>query len=129
MAHTILVVEDEELNRKLFVSILQEQGYEVTGVADGEEALAIMERKSPALVLMDIMLPTMSGIEVFNAGKERGLLEHTKVYALTASMMPEMNEAGFDGVIMKPIRVTDMLGLVEKILRGEESSHSEDTDR
>ena len=124
MAYTILVVEDDELSRKLFVSILREQGYEVMGAADGEEALAFIEKNSPPLILMDIMLPDMSGIEVFNKAKEMGLLKHTKVYALTASMMPEMHETGFDGTIMKPVKVTEMLGLVEKIIRGEGISHS-----
>jgi two-component system cell cycle response regulator DivK len=116
MGKKILVVEDDELNRKLFVSILQEKGYEVSEAEDGQEAVAFIQREPMALILMDIILPKMNGFEVLKTCKEKGLLDNTKIYALTASTEKEILEAGFDGVIAKPVKVLEFLTAVGKIL-------------
>jgi two-component system cell cycle response regulator DivK len=114
MAGKILVVEDDEVNRKLFVSLLRERGYEVSEAADGQQAVERIEREAPALILMDIVLPKMSGIEVMRTCREKGLLKRSKVYALTASEMPDIDRAGFDGVIAKPVRVREFLDIIER---------------
>jgi len=114
----ILVVEDDEINRKLFVSLLREGGYEVAEAADGRTAVELIERESPSLVLMDINLPKMSGYEVLRTCKEKGLLGGAKVYALTGSAEAEVMEAGFDGIITKPVRVREFLSTVGAILHG-----------
>ncbi len=116
MAKKILVVEDNDLNRKLFVSLLQERGYEIFEAADGREALDTIRKESPSLVLMDIILPKMSGFEVFNACKEEGLLGKTKVYALTAAVSNEIRNAGFDGIVAKPVRASEFVETVKKAL-------------
>lgn len=117
MAKKILIVDDEDLNRKLFVSILREGGYETLEAADGLEALTIIKNESPALVLLDIILPKMNGIEVLKTCREKGYLGDAKVYALTAAMMPEINDAGFNGVITKPIRIMEFLDIIEKTMK------------
>ena len=121
MAKKILVVEDNEMNRKLFVSVLRERGYEVSEAADGEEAIARIKIESPSLILMDILLPGVNGCEVLRACKDKGLLHNAKVYALTASVMPEIYEAGFDGIIQKPVKIFEFLKTVEKTLEVDDS--------
>ncbi|HYA32125.1 MAG TPA: response regulator [Thermodesulfovibrionales bacterium] len=119
MKGRILVVEDDEANRKLFVSLLRERGYEVSEATDGRQALDEIERDAPPLILMDIVLPEMTGLEVVRACRTRGLLGRSKVYALTASEMPESDGSGFDGVIMKPVRVKEFLNIIEKVWNSE----------
>ncbi|GAB4419346.1 MAG: response regulator [Thermodesulfovibrionales bacterium] len=116
MAKKILIAEDDELNRKLFVSILQDRGYEILEAVDGQEAIDIIRKESPSLVLMDIILPEMSGMEVFKTCKNEKLLDNTRVYALTAAATSEVFNAGFDGIITKPIKVKEFLETVERAL-------------
>lgn len=116
MTGKILVVEDDEVNRKFFVSLLREQGYEVSEAADGQLAVEQIEREAPVLILMDIVLPKINGFEVLKICREKGLLDRSKVYALTASEMSDIKGSGFDGIIMKPVRVREFLDTVERIL-------------
>lgn len=118
---SILVVEDDDLNRKLFVSVLREKGYEVIEAADGGEAVEKIREKAPSLVLLDIVLPLASGFEVLSRCRAEGLLRGAKVYALTASPEAETGEAGFDGVIRKPVKILDFLRTVEETMRSLES--------
>ena len=115
----ILVVEDSEINRRLFGSLLREKGYLVLEAADGEEAIEVMQKESPALVLLDITLPKINGLDVMRICRGKGLLGNTKVYALTASASNDIFDAGFDGVIRKPIKVLDFLKTVEETLAGD----------
>jgi two-component system cell cycle response regulator DivK len=116
MPKKILIVEDDEMNRKLFVTILEGRNYEILEATDGEEAIDMIRKESPSLILMDMILPKMSGIEVFKACRDEGLLDNTKVYALTAAATPEVYNAGFDGIITKPIRIKEFLATVEEAL-------------
>ncbi|MCL4475565.1 MAG: response regulator [Nitrospirae bacterium] len=116
MPKKILVIEDDEINRKFFVSLLKEGGYEVVEAADGQTAIELIAKEALSLIFMDIVLPKMSGYEVLKACKEKGLLGSTKVYALTASAESEVGEAGFDGIITKPVRVREFLRTVQEIL-------------
>lgn len=116
MEKKILVVDDDDLNRKLFISVLKESGFATLEAADGQEALNIIENESPALILLDIILPKMNGLEVLKTCRDKGLIKNAKVFALTAAMMPEMSDAGFDGIISKPIRVLEFLDTVKKAL-------------
>ncbi len=130
MAKRVLVVEDDDVNRKLFVSLLEEKGYEVAEAADGMEALEKIREGAPSMVLLDIVLPKMSGFEVLRRCRESGLLKNTSVYALTASTMSEIGDAGFSGIITKPIRVAEFLRAVDEALgsgRWEEARDQEDT--
>lgn len=121
MIKKILVVEDNELNRKFFVSVLREQGHAVMEATNGREAIALIADELPVLVLMDIALPDMNGDEVLRTCRERGVLGGTKVYALTASAMSDVRDAGFDGIIPKPVRVLDFLETVQRTLEVLES--------
>ncbi|HWR58412.1 MAG TPA: response regulator [Thermodesulfovibrionales bacterium] len=116
----ILVVEDDEVNRKLFGSLLREKGYNVFEASDGEEAIALIQNEAPALVLMDIFLPGVSGPDVLSICRRKGLLDGTKVYALTGTESNDISGAGFDGIIKKPIKVLDFLNVIEEILKGSE---------
>jgi len=124
MPKKILVVEDDDINRKLFVSLLEGDGYEVSEAAEGQAAIRLITLEAFSLVLMDIGLPTMSGAEVLRTCKEKGLLRGTKVYALTASA-GTARESGFDGIITKPIRVREFLRTVGEILRVREEEREE----
>jgi two-component system cell cycle response regulator DivK len=117
----ILVVEDDAVNRKLFVSLLREKGYHVFEAADGEEAIALIRNEAPALVLLDVYLPKVNGPDVLGICRNKGLLDSTKVYALTGSESSDIYEAGFDGMIRKPIKVLDFLNTVEKTLKVSET--------
>lgn len=118
MVKKILIVEDDELNRKLFQSILFEAGYDVLVAANGEEALDIMGKVSPSLILLDIIMPGKSGLEVAKELREKGLLKDTKVYALTATHLNEKDSTYFDGIITKPIRIMDFKETVRKAVGG-----------
>ncbi|HXX81546.1 MAG TPA: response regulator [Thermodesulfovibrionales bacterium] len=121
MGKKILVVEDNEINRKLFVSVLRERGHVVIEAANGREAIALIVNELPVLVLMDIVLPDMSGDEVLRTCKKKGVLGTTKVFALTASAPSDIRDAGFDGIIPKPVRVLDLLETVQEALEVHES--------
>ncbi len=122
----VLVVEDDEANRKLFGSLLREKGYDVFEAADGEEAVVLIQRESPALVLLDISLPKLNGSEVLGICRRKNLLDRTKVYALTGSEPKDILEAGFDGIIRKPIKVMNFLDVVEKTLASDERKEVHD---
>lgn len=124
MPGKILVVEDDDINRKLFVSLLEGDGYEVSEAAEAQAAIRLITLEAFSLVLMDIGLPTMSGAEVLRTCKEKGLLRGTKVYALTASAGTARG-SGFDGIITKPIRVREFLRTVGEILRVREEEREE----
>jgi len=121
MVKKILVVEDNEINRKLFVSVLRERGHTVMEAANGREAITLIAHELPVLVLMDIVLPDMNGDEVLRTCKEKGVLGATKVFALTASALSDIRDAGFDGIIPKPVRILDLLETVQRALEVHES--------
>jgi two-component system cell cycle response regulator DivK len=116
MIKKILIVEDDELNRKLFQSILYEAGYEVLVAADGDEAIEIIRKERPHLILLDIIMPKKSGLEVLKIVKEEGLLKDTKVFALTATYLTEKDTADFDGIITKPVRIMDFKETIRKAI-------------
>lgn len=118
MVKKILIVEDDELNRKLFQSILYEAGYDVLAAANGDEAIDIMRKESPDLILLDIIMPGKSGLEVLKILKNEGLLRDSKVYALTATYLSEKDALNFDGIITKPIRIMEFKETVKKAIGG-----------
>ena len=106
-AETILIVEDNPVNQKLFITILKQYGYRLLKAADGEEALKIASQELPDLILMDLQLPKMSGYMVTQLLKEQPGTQHIPVVALTAHAMPEerdhAQQVGFSAYITKPI--------------------------
>jgi two-component system cell cycle response regulator DivK len=118
----ILVVEDNPLNLKLVRDVLQFAGYDVIEAQSGEEGLRVAQQDPPDLVLMDLQLPGIDGIETLRRLREGSLGGDVPVVAVTAFAMAEDRErasqAGFDGFVEKPISVRELPGQVEAFING-----------
>ena len=116
----ILIVEDNPKNLKLLRDILQVTGYQTVEAETGEEGVRLARERQPALILMDIQLPGMSGIEALRLLRADATTRMIPVIAITASVMAQDRErvmaAGFDGFQGKPISVRELLATVRGIL-------------
>ena len=116
----ILIIEDNEKNRKLARDVLQVKGYKTIESETAEDGLKLALDKSPALVLMDIQLPGMDGITALKQLRANPQTKSVPVIAITASTMTNNRQAmlaeGFDGYQSKPISVKDFLGELERVL-------------
>ena len=116
----ILIVEDQEKNRKLVRDVLQYQGYKTLETETAEEGLQVAREAQPALILMDIQLPGMSGIEALQQLRADPATRAIPVIAVTASVMrvdrQKIRAAGFDDYQQKPIAVRAFLDVVRTIL-------------
>ena len=116
----ILIVEDNEKNRKLERDVLQFHGYQIIEAVTAEDGLRLAGETPPALVLMDIQLPGMSGIEALAVLRADPALRTIPVIAVTASAMThdrqKILDAGFDGYQAKPIDVTQFVAAVREML-------------
>jgi len=112
-ARKVLIVEDNELNMKLFNDLLEAQGYQVIQTRDGLSALDLARQHKPDLILMDIQLPEVSGMDVTKWLKEDDELKSIPVIAVTAFAMKgdeeKIRESGCEGYISKPISVAGFL--------------------
>ena len=115
----ILIVEDNEKNLKLMRDILQFKGYATVEATTAEEGVDIAVTSLPELILLDIQLPGMNGIEAMKMLKERQETTDIPVIAVTASVMThdrhKLIEAGFDDYQAKPIEIREFLERIEKI--------------
>ena len=120
MAKKVLIVEDNELNMKLFHDLLDAQGYETLQTREGLEALSIAREARPDLILMDIQLPEISGLEVTKWLKEDDELSSIPVVAVTAFAMKgdeeRIREGGCEAYISKPISVSGFLDTIRRLL-------------
>jgi len=120
MAKTILIVEDNELNMKLFHDLLEAKGYDILQTRDDMEALKMARSHVPDLILMDIQLPEVSGLEVTKWLKEDDNLKAIPVVAVTAFAMKgdeeKIRDGGCEAYIAKPISVSTFLETVEQFL-------------
>ena len=120
MKQKVLIVEDNPLNMRLIEMVLKSNSYTLLKATDGEEALDIATRERPDLVLMDIRLPTVSGLEVARRLKENPALSHIPIIALTAHAMKgdkeKAIEAGCDSYLSKPINTRELPRLVADML-------------
>jgi CheY-like chemotaxis protein len=116
----ILIVEDNEKNRRMLRDILQVKGYRTVESETAEEGIEIARRELPALVLMDIQLPGMNGIEARERLRDDPGTRHIPVVAVTASAMQHdqarIKRAGFDAFHYKPIRIREILATVEEMV-------------
>jgi two-component system, cell cycle response regulator DivK len=116
----ILLVEDNEKNRKLAHDVLVHQGYRVADAESGEEALRLVRQERPDLVLMDIHLPGIDGIAALQQLRADPATRNIPVMAVTASAMThdraKIMAAGFDGYQSKPISVKTFLVAVRELL-------------
>jgi two-component system, cell cycle response regulator DivK len=116
----ILIVEDNPKNLKLVRDVLQVRGYRTIEAGTGEEGVQMTREQQPALVLMDIQLPGISGVEAFRELRADPTTRAIPVIAVTASVMAQERQkvmaAGFDGFQGKPISVRELLETVRRIL-------------
>jgi two-component system cell cycle response regulator DivK len=116
----VLIVEDNELNMKLFHDLLDAQGYETLQTREGLQALTLARQHNPNLILMDIQLPEISGLEVTKWLKEDSELSHIPVIAVTAFAMKgdeeRIRQGGCEAYISKPISVSLFLETIRRFL-------------
>jgi two-component system cell cycle response regulator DivK len=117
MPDKILIVDDNEKNRKLLSIVLERGGYEAIEAENGEEAVAITKERIPALVLMDIQLPVMDGIQALKAIQADENIRHIPVLAVTSYAMKGDRERllgeGFVDYVPKPINKDDLLRIIK----------------
>ncbi|OHC72662.1 MAG: two-component system response regulator [Rhodospirillales bacterium RIFCSPLOWO2_01_FULL_65_14] len=120
MPKKILIVEDNELNMKLFNDLLQAHGYETIQTMDGRDVLDIVRAQMPDLIVMDIQLPEISGLEVTKMLKADDMLKAIPVIAVTAFAMKgdeeKIREGGCEGYLAKPISVPSFLETIASFL-------------
>ena len=120
MAKTVLIVEDNELNMKLFHDLLEAHGYQIVGTRNGIEALDLARKHRPDLIIMDIQLPEVSGLEVTKWLKDDPELKSIPVVAVTAFAMKgdeeRIREGGCEAYLSKPISVGKFIETVRHFL-------------
>ena len=116
----ILVVEDDPASRKLMRDVLEFKGYRSQEAETAEDGLRLVGEKRPALILMDVQLPGMSGIDALKLLRSAAETSDIPVIAVTASVMhrqeKELIAAGFDDWERKPVSVASLLGKIRKLL-------------
>ena len=120
MSKTVMIVEDNELNMKLFHDLLEAHGYQTVGTRNGIEALDLARKHHPDLILMDIQLPEVSGLEVTKWLKEDPELKTIPVVAVTAFAMKgdeeRIREGGCEAYLSKPISVGKFIETIRHFL-------------
>lgn len=121
MKKKVLIVEDNELNMKLFDDLLGAHGYDTVKTRDGTKVLDIARKEHPDLILMDIQLPEVSGLEVTQWLKNDQDLKKIPVVAVTAFAMKgdedKIRQGGCEDYISKPISITEFIRVVDKYLK------------
>ncbi len=116
----ILIVEDDEKSRRLMRDVLEHQGYDVMETDQAEICIELMRKLQPSLVLMDIHLPGISGLQAIREIRGDSSISATPVVAVTASVMgnarDKIREAGFDGFEPKPLNLKEFLGTIRRLV-------------
>lgn len=119
-AKSVLVVEDNELNMRLFCDLLDSFGYRTFQCRDGARAVEIARKEMPDLIIMDIQLPEVSGLDITRWIKDDDSLRHIPVLAVTAFAMRDdeqrVRQAGCEGYLSKPIQIASFMRAVEDLL-------------
>ncbi|MBL8571610.1 MAG: response regulator [Phreatobacter sp.] len=122
MSKTVMIVEDNELNMKLFHDLLEANGYRTIQTRNGTEALDLARNHKPDLILMDIQLPEISGLDVTRWIKEDDTIRHIPIIAVTAFAMKGDEEriraGGCEAYLSKPISVAKFIETVRHFLGG-----------
>jgi two-component system, cell cycle response regulator DivK len=120
MSKTVLIVEDNDLNMKLFNDLLEARGYRVLKARSGHDVLSITRENRPDLILMDIQLPEISGLDVIGWLKDDPELKSIPIIAITAFAMKgdeeRIRQGGCEGYLSKPITVPLFLKTVAQFL-------------
>ena len=129
MGQKILVVEDNELNLKLFCDLLRAHGYEAEPVRDGREAVERARAFAPELVIMDIQMPYISGLELIEQMKADEELKRTPIMAVTAYAAKgdeeRIRDAGAEGYVSKPISLMRFIEAVRGLLEAAQQANAE----
>ena len=129
MKEKVLIVEDNPQSMRLLEILLRTKDYILLEATDGEEALDIATRERPDLILMDIQLPKMSGLEVTRRLKQMPAFSHIPIIALTAYAMKGDKEkfinAGCDAYLSKPINTHELPLLIAQVLRQRQKDNPE----
>lgn len=116
----VLIVEDNDKNMKLVRDVLQAKGYQTLEAGTGEDGIRLARERHPDLVLMDIRLPGINGIQALAALRADSGTRNIPVIAVTASVMQQdrkqITDAGFDGYVGKPIALKELLAAVSKAI-------------
>jgi len=117
----VMIVEDNPQNMKLIEMLLRSRSYILLKACDGEEALDMATREQPDLIVMDMQLPKMSGVEVTKRLRQMPVFSHTPIIALTAFAMrgdkERFLEAGCNAYISKPINTRELPTIIDQMLR------------
>lgn len=117
---SVLVVEDNELNMRLFCDLLESFGYKTFQCRDGARAVEIARKEMPDLIIMDIQLPEVSGLDITRWIKDDDSLRHIPVLAVTAFAMRDdeqrVRKAGCEGYLSKPIQIASFMRAVEDLM-------------
>jgi len=120
MANTILIVEDYDSIRELMIAIFSDTGYEILHARDGKEALKMVSKYNPDVVLLDIQLPEVNGFDVCESIKNNPISFHTKVLMISSQSqkfdLQKAKEVGADGYIIKPFKPNTLMEKVEQLL-------------
>jgi two-component system cell cycle response regulator DivK len=120
MKEKILIVEDNLINRKVIRAALEPHGYTLIEAIDGEEALEVAIKEKPDLVIMDMQLPKLSGLEVTKKLRQIPAFAHVPILAVTAYAMKGDSEmfieAGCDAYLAKPVNTRELPGVVAELL-------------
>jgi len=120
MNERILIVEDNSQNMRLIEMTLRAKGYALLKASDGEEALDVAVRERPDLIIMDIELPKMSGLEVTTKLRSTAVFSHVPIVAITAYAMKgdkeKAIEAGCDAYLSKPINTRELPEVIAQML-------------
>ncbi|MEL6830786.1 MAG: response regulator [Pseudomonadota bacterium] len=122
----VLIVEDNALNMRLFSDLLEASGYETLKCVDGAKAVGLALKEQPDLVVMDIQLPEVSGLDITRWLKDDERTREIPVLAVTAFAMRTdellVREAGCEGYLSKPIQVRSFLDTVNHLVQGREAA-------
>ena len=115
----ILVVEDDVLVLSLLQKILERAGYQTLRAEDGNLALQILEEQQPDLIVLDLLLPGMSGLDILKFVKQNDRLKHTPVIVVSAhpNVAPEIYDSGVEKILTKPIRPDELRETVRTLLK------------
>lgn len=119
---SVLVVDDEPLNMKLFALVLQKRGYHVLQASDGFHAFVLAHDQKPDVIVMDVRMPRLSGLEVTRTLKDSAYTKEIPVIIATAFLIDAatLQESGCDGYIAKPFAATDLVALIESTIENRE---------
>ena len=120
MTKTVLIVEDNELNMKLFNDLVETRGHRIVQTRSGIEAVGLARKHRPDLIVMDIQLPEVSGLDITKWLKEDDSLRHIPIVAVTAFAMKgdeeRIREGGCEAYVSKPISVSRFLDTIRQFV-------------